>query len=67
MEQSGACVQPLQQSDWDLFNLLYSTSDGDIQLPPASESGDGNFGSGTDVTSQQSYAAQEQEHVENVN
>ncbi len=55
IEQSRAFEQPLQQSDWDMFNLLYSNPDVDIQLPPASESGDG-----TDVTSQQSYAAQEQ-------
>ena len=59
IEQSRACEQLLQQSDWDTFNLLYSNPDGDIQLPPASESGDGTFGSGADVTSQQSYAAQE--------
>ncbi|KAL0056358.1 hypothetical protein WJX82_010456 [Trebouxia sp. C0006] len=63
IEQSDTCEQPLQQSDWDMFNLLYSNPDGDIQLPPASESGDGTFGSGADVTSQQSHAAQEQEHV----
>ena len=60
MEQSRACEQTLQQSDWDMFNLLYSNQDGDVQLPPASESGDGSLGSGTDVTSQQIYAAQEQ-------
>ncbi len=60
VEQSRACEQLLQQSDWDKFNLLYSNPDGDIQPPPASESGDGTFGSGADVTSQQSYAAQEQ-------
>ncbi len=63
MEQSRALAQPLQQSDWDMFNLLYSNPDGDIQLPPASESGDGTLGSGTDVTSQQSYAAQEQVRI----
>lgn len=66
MDQSRAYEQTLQQSDWDMFNLLYSNQDGDVQLPPASESGDGSLGSGIDVTSQQSYAAQEQEHVENV-
>ena len=60
VEQSRACEQLLQQSDWAKFNLLYSNPDGDIQLPPASESGDGTFGSGADVTSQQSHAAQEQ-------
>ncbi len=59
IEQSRACEQPLQQSDWDMFNLLYSNPGGNIQLPAASESGDGTFGSGTDVTSQQSYAAQD--------
>lgn len=60
MDQSRAYEQTLQQSDWDMFNLLYSNQDGDVQLPPASESGDGSLGSGIDVTSQQSYAAQEQ-------
>lgn len=60
IDQSRACEQHLQQSDWDMLNLLYSNPDGDMQLPPASESGDGTFGSGADVTSQQSYAAQEQ-------
>ena len=60
IEQSRAFEQPLQQSDWDMVNLLYSNPDVDTQLPPASESGDGTLGSGTDVASQQSYAAQEQ-------
>jgi hypothetical protein len=60
IEQSRAFEQPLQQSDWDMFNLLYSNPDVDIQVPPASESVVNTLGSGTDVASQQSYAVQEQ-------
>ncbi|KAL0051965.1 hypothetical protein WJX82_005525 [Trebouxia sp. C0006] len=49
-----------------MFNLLYSNPDVDIQVPPASESVVNTLGSGTDVASQQSYAVQEQEHVDDV-
>ncbi len=69
MERDRSFAQPLQQSDWDMFNLLYNNPGGNIQTPlpfgSVEESREGGFAGkgasgGSNDQCRQSFAAQQQ-------